>query len=421
MKKIWLLTLIAGALLLTSCSKPSSSNGGHADSRSMTQIDDYYTCPMHPQVHKDKPGVCPICGMDLVKASNSNKAESDTTTETVTLNKRAQMLADIATTQVVLEDVGFAVRAIGTLVIPEPQKTVISARFSGRTEKLYVDAVGASVKRGDPLFDFYSPDIIQAENEYLQVFASHASLAEGNGSAARSKLNLMGLTDEQIRMLESSKVVPLLTTYYSPATGTVIDKRIVAGAYFSEGAALYDLSDLATLWNIADLNADEAGFVQVGTRATITVGSERLQPIEGRVAFIYPVVDDRSRTVKVRSIVNNAGGRLRPNMFTETTFSAQPRKVLTVPVGAVLMSGKRNVVYARVDHGDRFVAKEIGLGSRFNNKYEIVWGLLEGEEVVTEGGYLIDSESQLRVGAGSAHRHGTSGKDTTSVPMGHEH
>lgn len=406
MSKTLLSVLIGFALLFASCGKPSSPHGDHANSSSGAHAQEYYTCPMHPQVHKDKPGVCPICGMDLVKASNSSQPEGETSAGMVTVDERGQLLANVATTTVAFEDVQQVVRAFGTLVIPESRKVIISARFGGRIEKLYVDAAGASVKQGDPLFDVYSPDIIQAENEYLQLLTPGTSIAGGDESGVKSKLKLMGLTDQQIHDLESSKRVSLVATYHSPAKGTIMTKKIITGSYVSEGATLYELSDLSTLWNIAEVNVDLVGLLRVGDRAMISIGAGGGKGIKGTVSFVYPVVDDLSRNVKVRLLVNNADGKLRPNTYTETSFSAKTGKGLTVPVSAVLLTGKRNLVYVRTGHGNHFVAREIGLGSRFGNKYMILWGLSEGEEVVSEGGYLIDSESQLRSGNGAGHQHG---------------
>jgi Cu(I)/Ag(I) efflux system membrane fusion protein len=245
MKTLVLSLLAAVAVILSSCGKSSSSHPDHNDTTATAQTEDYYTCTMHPQVHSDKPGVCPICGMELVKASNSRKTESNMSPAMVPLNDRDQLLANVSTVRVGYEEVEHVVRAFGTLEIADPNKTVISARFNGRIEKLYVNSVGVKVKEGDPLFDIYSPDIIQAENEYLQAFRT-GSERQNNISAAKSKLVLLGLTEQQIHELEAAGAVPLVITYYSPANGVVIDKKIVTGVYVSEGSTLYEISDIST-------------------------------------------------------------------------------------------------------------------------------------------------------------------------------
>ena len=224
---------------------------------------------------------------------------------TVSLNDQDQLLAHVSTIKVGFEDVEHSVRAFGTLEIAEPNKTIISARFNGRIEKLHVDAVGVKVKQGDPLFEIYSPDIIQAENEYLQAIKTGSSATQSIASDPKSKLLLLGLTEQQIHDLESANTVPLVMTYYSPANGIVIEKKVVTGVYVSEGSTLYEISDISTLWNIAEVYESDAGYIRVGEEANITIATYPNEPFTGRVSLIYPVVNPQARTVKVRVLVNN--------------------------------------------------------------------------------------------------------------------
>ena len=423
MKTIIVTGSIILALLVSSCGK-SSTHQGHEDSKATSQTEDYYTCPMHPQVKSDKPGVCPICHMDLVKASNSRQMEASTDESMVPLNDRDQILANVATVIVGNESIEHIVRAFGTLEIPEPNKTIISARFNGRIEKLHVNAVGTKVKKGQPLFDVYSPDIVQAVNEYRQALTSSSQTKDNFLIVAKSKLQLLGLTEKQISILETIESVPLVFTYHSPASGIIIDKKIVEGIYVTEGISLYDVSDISTLWNIADVYETDASYIRDGERATMSIASYPDQTFPATVSLIYPVVNPQSRTVKVRLTVNNADDKLKPNMYTETVFQRKKDKSLTVPVSAVLITGKRNLVYIKAEHENHFEAREIGIGTRFNGKYEVTWGLEEGEEVVSEGGYLIDSESQLKTGGGSGHQHGNAGTTTVKTeetPKEHNH
>jgi Cu(I)/Ag(I) efflux system membrane fusion protein len=243
-------------------------------------------------------------------------------------------------------------------------------------------------------------------------------------SDPKSKLLLLGLTQQQIHALESANTVPLVTTYYSPANGIVIDKKIVTGIYVSEGSTLYEISDISTLWNIAEVYESDAGYIRVGEKANLSIATYPNETFTGSVSLIYPVVNPQARTVRVRVLVNNANGKLKPNMYTETLFTRKKGKALTVPVGAVLVTGKRNLVYVKAEHENHFEAREVGIGSRFNDKYEITWGLTEGEVIVSEGGYLIDSESQLKSGTGAAHQHGGSATPQIKpkeMPMEHKH
>ena len=325
MKTLSFSLVVAVAMILASCGKSSSSHAGHTDTTATTQAEDYYTCTMHPQVHLDKPGVCPICGMDLVKASTSRKAESSMSSAMVTLNDRDQLLANVSTVKVGYEEIEHVVGAFGTLEIADPNKTVISARFNGRIEKLYVNAVGVKVKVNDPLFDIYSPDMIQAENEYLQAFKTGAA-RQNNLSVAKSKLLLLGLTESQIQELETAGTVPLVTTYYSPANGIVIDKKIVTGVYVSEGSTLYEISELSTLWNIADVYETDAAHIHIGETAKLSIATYPDEIFTGTISLIYPVVNPQTRTVKIRMLVNNANGKLRPNMYSETSFMQKQEK-----------------------------------------------------------------------------------------------
>ncbi len=406
-----------------SCGKSSTSHQEHADSTGVTQVADYYTCPMHPQVRSDKPGVCPICHMDLVKASNGRQAEMPMDDASVMLNDRGQLLANVATVVIGRESIERTIRAFGVLEIPEPNKVSISARFNGRIEKLHVNAVGQRVAKGDPLFDIYSPDLIQAQNEYRQAMASTGPNQGQMVETMRSKLRLLGLSDGQIRSLESLADVPLVLTYRSPAAGTVVDKKVVEGVYVNEGTVLYQIADLTMLWNIADVYESDAAELRPGARSTITTPASAGRTYDASIGFVYPVVDPQTRTIKVRLIVKNPDGALKPNMYTESIFHLVKPAALTVPVSAVLMTGKRNLVYVKAGRDNHFEAREIDLGIKSDTKYEVLRGLSEGDEVVSEGGYLIDSESQLKSGGGSAHSHGTSqAKTKESMPgMQHNH
>jgi Cu(I)/Ag(I) efflux system membrane fusion protein len=426
MKTLFVTIIAFLALIVSSCGKSSSSHQGHIDSTSAAQTADYYTCPMHPQVHMDKPGVCPICGMDLVKASNSRKMESSSSETMIPLNDRDQILANVSTVVAGYEQVEGTVRAFGTLEIPEPNKTIISARFNGRIEKLYVNSVGTKIRKGQALFDVYSPDIIQAENEYRQALTSNSQTRDNFIAIAKSKLLLLGLTEEQVDTLAKQEIVPLVITYHSPASGIIIEKKVVEGVYVSEGTSLYDVSDISTLWNVADVYEADAAHIRTGERTTLSTASYPDETFAATVSLIYPVVNAQSRTVKVRSTVKNANEKLKPNMYTETVFLQKKGRSLTVPVNAVLITGKRNLVYIKAEHENHFEAREIGIGTRFDGKYEVTWGLVEGEEVVSQGGYLIDSESQLRTGAGSGHQHGDAPKAETrfeqkETPKEHKH
>jgi Cu(I)/Ag(I) efflux system membrane fusion protein len=173
----------------------------------------------------------------------------------------------------------------------------------------------------------------------------------------------------------------------------------VEGVYVSEGATLYEIADMSVLWNIGDVYESDITDIRLGDEGTFTLSAYPDDVFAGRVTMIYPVTDPQTRTVKVRLTVDNPYGKLRPSMYSQIVFAQARAKALTVPVGSVLLTGKRNLVYVKTGPDNRFEGREVGLGARFGGKYEIRWGLKEGEVIASQGGYLIDSESQL--GGGS--------------------
>jgi Cu(I)/Ag(I) efflux system membrane fusion protein len=396
--------LIAIGIFLSACSK-SGEAGNHE--HEVVKQDGYWTCTMHPQVRMDSPGVCPICNMDLIKKNDDEKPEASPETDMtnmVTLSGNKQILANVSTIIVKKENLQDQVTAYSYLDFVENNRKTISARFNGRIEKLFVDKTGDYIKKGQPLFEIYSPDLVQAQNEYL-IALNNSSTSNSLLKASKKKLEIFGLTQDQIQTLEKSKEINLTLTYFSPFSGTVIEKKVQEGVYVNEGTAIYDVAELSTLWNIAEVYENNLSNVKVGSPVKLHLRAYPGEEFNGRVTFIYPVVNSQTRTVKVRSEFASLGSKLKPQMYGETIFNSAGGQGLLVPTDAVIIAGKRTVVWAKAGDG-MFEARTVQIGNRFGDKYQILSGLNEGDEIAATGGFLIDSESQLKTGMPTGHQHG---------------
>lgn len=390
--------LIIIIFMLSGCSR--------SDEGSSQKNKEYWTCSMHPEVRSDKPGACPICNMDLIKKVEDADEEVVTNEDManmVSLSGKKQVLANVSTIVVKKENLQEQVTAYSYMDFVENNRKTISARFNGRIEKLLVDKTGDYIKKGQPLFEIYSPDLVQAQNEYLIALDKSAN-SSSLLAASKKKLELMGLTTEQINELENTHEIKIVLTYFSPISGTVIEKKVQEGVYVNEGTAIYDVADLSTLWNIAELYENNLSNIRIGSSVKLHLSAYPGEEFIGRVVFIYPIVNSQTRTIKVRSEFSNYVGKLKPQMYGETIFSKVGGEGLLVPADAVIIAGKRVVVWLKT--GDKtFEAHAVQIGSRFGDKYQIISGINEGDEIAATGGFLIDSESQLKGGIPTGHQH----------------
>lgn len=408
--KYLMLPIIILSLIVSGCSKSEESGKGE---HTLVKEKAYWTCTMHPQVHSDRPGVCPICGMDLIKKVEDEKeapANDKDMANMVTLSNKKQVLANVSTIIVKKENLQEQVTAYSYLDFVENNRKTISARFNGRIEKLFVDKTGDYIKKGQPLFEIYSPDLVQAQNEYL-IALNNSSNSSSLLKAAKKKLEIFGLVPEQIQTLERTREINITLTYFSPVSGTVIEKKVQEGVYVNEGTAIYDVAELSTLWNIAEVYENNLSNIKIGSSVKLHLRAYPGEEFSGRVTFIYPVINSQTRTVKVRNEFSNYGGKLKPQMYGETVFSNAGGQGLLVPEDAVIIAGKRAVVWTKTGDG-MFEARSVLIGNRFGNKYQIVSGLNEGDEIAATGGFLIDSESQLKTGMPTGHQH-----DGTTQPQ----
>lgn len=389
MKIKLMISLFAILLFAFACSNSDNSNKN-----------EYWTCTMHPQVHKDGPGACPICGMDLIKkvvddtAAVSSKSDME---GVITLTTNKQILANVSTIKIKNERLIKELSAYSYLDFVEQNRKTVPAKFNGRIEKLFVDKTGDYIKKGQALFEIYSPDLVQAQNEFLIALSSNKNENSSLLEASKKKLELFGLTSDQIEELKKSGEIKLTLTYYSPVNGTVIEKKVQEGMYVNEGTTVYEVAELSTLWNIAEVNETDISTINVGSNVKLKLKAYPGEEFTGKVTFIYPVINSQTRTVKIRSQFSSQNNKLKPQMYGETTFSADAGKGLLVPADAIIFSGNNNVVWVKTSDG-MFEARSVELGQKFGDKYQVLSGLNENDEVAASGGFLIDSESQLRTG-----------------------
>lgn len=362
---------------------------------------------MHPQVHKDGPGACPICGMDLIKKviddTNNVSIKSDMDAM-VTLTSDKKILANVSTFRIKNERLVKEVLAYSYMDFVEQNRKTIPAKFNGRIENLFVDKTGDYIKKGQALFEIYSPDLVQAQNDYLIALRNNKNQNSSITEASKKKLELFGLTSNQIEDLKNSGNIELTLTYFSPVSGTVIEKKVQEGMYVNEGNAIYEVADLSTLWNIAEVNESDISTIKVGNKVKLRLKAYPGEEFMGRVTFIYPVVNQQTRTVKIRSEFSSQNSKLKPQMYGETIFSFDAGNGLLIPADAVIFSGNRNVAWIKTADG-MFEARKLQLGLKFGDKFQVLSGLNEGDEVAASGGFLIDSESQLKTGKPTGHQH----------------
>lgn len=398
---------------------------GHEDTAAETaqQCKEVYVCPMHTQIIKERPGDCPICGMTLVKKEVKEGGEAQPkSTEVpggapkgteglgkVTLDPRQRMLANVATTKVTSKSISQDINTVGKIAYNEQTVRRITSHYAGRVEQLHINFSGQAVRKGQVILSIYSPDIIATQKEYLiakesssrlknSEFPEIAKSAEGVVDAARTRLRLWGMTDAQVDTLDKTGHVRDTIDVYSPISGTVVDMKVRQGDYVSEGSEVYTIAELGRVWMLADVYEYEFSKVSLGSEVEVTADAFPGRVFRGKVAFIDPSVNPESRTVKVRVDLPNPSGILKPEMFVNARIFSRAIKGLTIPASAVLYTGNRNVAW--VETGPNvFEPRDLKLGLRSGDDYLVLSGLKEGDSVVSQGGFLIDSEAQLRASA----------------------
>ena len=357
-----------------------------------------YTCGMHPQIIQDHPGNCPICGMKLEpvrkQAAQPSEPSSGAADATITVDPVTIQTMGVRVGEVTEGPLERSIRTVGTVDFNETALTNVTAKFKGWIEKLFVDATGQVVKKGEPLFETYSPDVYNAGLEFASLTRS------GNAALAKTtleRLSLLGVADTELEKLKSNPQPSRTITMFSPADGVVIEKTAVEGMMFEPGMNLYRLADLSLVWLKAQIYEQDMPFVQLGQEAVATIDSFPGRKFLGRVTYVYPTLDSKTRTAQVRMEFHNPGLLLKPGMFAKVDLKSQISPSVTlVPESAVLRSGDRATVFVALD-GGKFDPREVVLGPRDSSaRFQVLLGLTPGEKVVTSAQFMFDSESQLR-------------------------
>jgi Cu(I)/Ag(I) efflux system membrane fusion protein len=393
-----------------------------------------YTCSMHPFIIKDKPGTCPICGMELIKkiegaAGGEQTAEQKQQADMlghVSLSPTQRVMANVATIAAKQSVLNKEINAVGIVQFDQSRQAKVTAWIAGRIDKLHVNKVGDVVSKDKPVAEIYSPDLVATQQEYLLAVKSRDQLknspvaaisqnGEGLVQSAKQRLMLFGVKESQIAELEKAGKPNIKLPIYTPLSGVVIEKMMQEGQYVNTGEVLFNIADLSRVWVEIDVFENEVPYVRVGQQVEIRSSADAKVTTNGRISFVYPFHDPKTHTVKARVEMANAGQHLKPDMFVNAIIKVPLATGIVVPVTAIIDTGKRQVVWVETTQG-MFEPRDVKVGERVDEKAQILSGLKSGDKVAVSGGYLIDSESQLKGGGGQDHSKHTGGKPDAKAP-----
>ncbi|MFD2823648.1 efflux RND transporter periplasmic adaptor subunit [Lacinutrix iliipiscaria] len=363
----------------------------------VAETNQMWTCSMHPQIMQPESGDCPICGMDLIPAESSSEG---LLADQFKLTENAMALANIQTSKVgndKIED--NTIKLSGKIVENEEANAVQVSYFSGRIERLNVSFTGEEVRKGQLLATIYSPELYAAQQELITA----ASLKESQPAlykAVRNKLKLWKLSENQINQIETSGKVNENVPVYATVSGTVLEKLVEQGDYIKQGQPLLKIANLNIVWANFDVYENQINLFKKGQEITITTNAYANKEFKSKVDFIDPVLDTRTRTIKLRVVLNNKDEVFKPGMFVEGKIkgiASSNEKILIIPSSAVLWTGERSVVYLKVNLNQPvFEMRKITLGNQIGDSYEVLEGLNNGDEIVTNGTFTVDAAAQLQ-------------------------
>ncbi len=382
----------------------------------------FWTCSMHPQIRQPESGLCPICAMDLIPVYDEDSGGKGGP-RSLTLSETARNLAGIQVATVERRSPEVEIRMAGKVEVDETRLGTITARMPGRIDRLWVDYTGVQVREGDSMVDLYSPELISAQEELLQVAAAGSAGSDPGGmmDGVREKLRLWGVSGDQIDEILRRGTPSEHLTLRSPMSGVVLDRHATTGMYVTTGMRIYTIADLSHVWVTLDAYESDLVWIREGQEVRFEVEAYPGESFEGQVAFVDPVVNTHTRTVRVRVEAANPDSRLKPEMFVRAVLHAgMPEEAdgppLVVPATAPLITGKRAVVYVQSPgDGGTFDGREVVLGPRAGEHYVVADGLYEGEIVVVNGAFKIDSALQILAKPSMMNPEGG------AAPAGHHH
>jgi len=370
-----------------------------AEHKHSDELNKIWTCSMHPQIKQDKPGKCPICAMDLVPLSDLRTDEQGVHPDEIQMTESATKLAEIQTMKVKKGTPNKELYLQGKVQPDERRITQLTARFGGRIEKLFVSFTGENVKKGQKLATIYSPELVTAQRELLEAIGNRDNRPTLY-NAARSKLKLWDLTKEQIDAIEQKGEPQLYFEVLSSISGTVTQRHVALGDYLKEGSALFEVIDLRQVWIMFDAYESDLPWISIGDNVKYSLQSLPGESFTGKVMYIDPFINPKTRVAKVRVQQKNFNLTLKPEMFVsglvESKIADATNKIL-IPKSSILWTGKRAVVYVKLPRRDQpsFIFREIELGSESGNFYVVQDGLHVGEEIAVNGVFRIDAAAQL--------------------------
>ncbi|MCR9083315.1 MAG: efflux RND transporter periplasmic adaptor subunit [Cyclobacteriaceae bacterium] len=391
-----LITLTLGAFIgwwIKPTESGSVENHDHAHELESISL---WTCSMHPQVQLTEPGDCPICGMDLIPANSEGNEDNES--PVLKMTESSMALAQIQTIQVGSTGEESKLELTGKIQADERESASITAKFPGRIERLYVSFTGEKVVKGQKLASIYSPELLSAQQELLEASKIKSDFPEIY-QAAKQKLRLWKLSEEQISSIEVAGKIQEQFDVFAEHGGIVMGRNVAVGDYITTGQALFQIVNLDKVWVILDAYESDLDQIQVGTPIQFTVAGIPNKKFSSKVSFVDPVINPETRVAAVRAELPNGQGKLLPEMFVKAEISKNRNSQTTilVPRTAVLWSGKRSVVYVKVPNQSPagFEMREVEIGALQGDNYTVLSGLENGEEIVVNGAFTIDAASQL--------------------------